>query len=89
MGISRYQNGSSYKGEWNNDERTGRGVVQDKDQTRYIGMFFRGKLDGHGTSVSLDEKESYVGAFRMGKRHGQGRYVFRNGDVYEGECKDD
>ena len=52
-------------------------------------MFFRGKLDGQGTFVSLDEKESYVGTFRMGKRHGQGRYIFRNGDVYEGEWLND
>jgi len=32
-------------------------------------------------------KEKYVGDWAGGKKHGQGRYMFSNGDFYDGEFR--
>ena len=41
---------------------------------------------GFGTFVYSDKNSSdvYTGEFRDGRRHGQGRFVFQDGSVYEG-----
>lgn len=41
--------------------------------------------DGYKRFVFPDGKGVYDGHWRGCKRHGQGSFVFANGDVYEGE----
>ena len=38
---------------------------------------------------SDNNREGYIGEFKNGAYHGQGTYIFPNGDKYIGEWKDD
>jgi hypothetical protein len=32
---------------------------------------------------------TYTGEFGLGRRHGDGKYIFENGDYYDGQWKND
>ena len=52
---------------------------------KYIGEFYKGKFQGHGTFEHAGRK--YVGQYKDHKKHGQGTYKYANGDEYVGEWK--
>jgi hypothetical protein len=39
--------------------------------------------------MCVDAGDKYVGQWRRGAKHGYGRYLFRCGDVYDGDFTDD
>jgi hypothetical protein len=51
-------------------------------------FYLTGKPNGHGAKAWVDGI-SYVGEWREGKMHGQGRYVLFDGSVMEGRFEDD
>ncbi|KAL9093272.1 MAG: hypothetical protein Q9165_004013 [Trypethelium subeluteriae] len=56
------------------------------DPVKYLaeGRVLKGQPHGLGEHISLGNNEAYRGDFALGKRHGHGRLIFANGDVYEG-----
>jgi hypothetical protein len=65
---------------------------------KYTGEFAHNNIDGYGIyehasyvdlSRAIVPGARYEGSFKRGKRHGQGMYVMRNGDVYSGWFADD
>ncbi|KAF2238531.1 hypothetical protein EV356DRAFT_440349 [Viridothelium virens] len=50
----------------------------------FRGSVLKGQYHGLGEHISLGNNEAYRGDFALGKRHGHGRLIFANGDVYEG-----
>lgn len=62
---------SSYKGQWKNGLRHGRGVLTlSKLHYTYEGEFSEGYASGRGVEYASDGK--YIGQFLKGKRHGRG-----------------
>lgn len=58
-------------------------------QGRYEGPCLKGRAHGLGkVTPTAPDQGSYEGEFRFGFNHGQGRKVFPNGDVYEGQWVD-
>ena len=66
---------------WTNCQGTGIGPKGGK----YVGEFYKGKFNGHGTFAHAGRK--YVGQYKDHKKHGQGTYKYANGDEYVGEWK--
>jgi len=54
-----------------------------KGLTKKIGEWKSGKFDGHG--VLWDKKDGkYEGDFKGGKKHGKGKQLYHNKEIYEG-----
>lgn len=51
------------------------------DGSKYKGIFYSIRC--------LVETLQVIGHFAQGKRHGQGSYVYVNGDVYDGQWEND
>jgi len=60
-------------------------VLLPEINTSYEGRCRNGLAHGLGIATGLDE---YNGFFRRGLPHGEGQYVYANGDIYEGGWKD-
>ena len=85
----KYENGSMYLGEWNNeDNRHGRGIQIFSDESRYSGQWSNDKPNGLGI---LRQKNGsyYDGQWLNGKAEGYGKAFLTNGNIYEGEWKND
>lgn len=50
----------------------------------YTGKCKKGFAHGYGKAVGIDE---YTGFFKKGLPNGEGKYIWANGDVYDGEFK--
>lgn len=59
-----------YFGQRVNGKAHGRGRMRWADGAFYTGDFHLGLPQGHGTGVSADGSERYVGEWRGGRRHG-------------------
>lgn len=44
--------------------------------------------NGFGREIVGDDGSYYIGMFKDDKYHGKGKFVFANGDIYEGLFKD-
>ena len=51
----------------------------------YEGLWDHGEMCGQGTQTGPGENEVYIGKWEHDARHGHGKQVFANGQVYEGE----
>ena len=81
-----------YKGDVENGEPNGLGVIIKTNKGKYVGEWKDGKKQGQGTFTygkGKWEGEKYEGEFKDGYRHGQGTYTWSDGDKYVGEFKDD
>lgn len=72
----------TYKGEFLDGKKHGKGKVEWKDGTWYEGEFMQGKIEGTGKYHWLDSE--YTGEWKAGKMHGQGVYTWNDGRKYEG-----
>ena len=93
FGILIYADGSSYSGEWKENQQHGQGIkTWKKSQGKvavYKGSYDQGRRHGHGTYTTADG-DIYVGNWVNNKRHGQGKMTYKeSGKVEEGEWKDD
>ena len=81
-----------YKGDVENGEPNGLGIIIKTNKGKYVGEWKDGKKQGQGTFTygkGKWEGEKYEGNFKDGYRHGQGTYSWPDGDKYAGEFKDD
>ena len=91
-GKKIFANGDIYVGDIRNDKLNSFGVFKYNTSsfiTSYIGHL---SPDGipHGNGIATyKNKFKYEGNFRAGKKHGTGKYIHENGNMYEGEFCDD
>lgn len=92
-----WKNGYKYKGDFVNGVMEGQGSLNGVNSSNYNGSFKSGVYDGKGTFTWFDpaikkedkkKAEKYDGEYKRGKKEGVGKYYFSNGDIYEGEWKD-
>ena len=75
----------SYKGDFSNDLKHGKGkIYYHNNGDYYEGEFTRGEITGKGF-YSWKNKHTYYGDFIKGKMHGKGIYKWPDGNEYEGE----
>ncbi|KAL0488453.1 phosphatidylinositol 4-phosphate 5-kinase [Acrasis kona] len=74
LGTYIYENGDCYRGEFLKNLRHGYGESFNTDGTYFKGYWCNGEKHGHGVSSTLNEY--YIGAFHMGKKHGQGTVYY-------------
>lgn len=73
----------TYEGEFNRNEKEGRGVQTNADGDVYEGEFANGKPNGRGTYLWSDGSR-YIGMFKDGVKHGDGCEWLANGDWIAG-----
>lgn len=90
-GKMRYDNGV-YDGEWQNDQKNGKGTYIWNDGKRYDGAYEDDVRSGEGVfSGWVDLTNGYSGTY-YGKSEndqfdGYGKFLFDNGDIFEGIYK--
>jgi len=83
-GEIKYDSGSMYVGQWENDKRAGNGKYVFACGDVYEGQWKNGMFHGVG-KYSSAESDEYEGEWVYDKMEGKGRYVSKEtGDVYEG-----
>jgi len=87
-GTYRWNDGSTYVGDFKADDRHGLGTFLWGNGQSYKGDYFNDQRTGEGV-YRWPEGSYYEGSFLNGKRHGLGTYVGSNGSVYRGEWFDD
>ena len=87
-----WSNGATYKGTFVNGCFNGTGTLKSQNGSSYTGNFQNGLYHGKGKFIWIgenkDNKERYMGEYKYGQKDGNGKYVFPNGDIYEGEWFD-
>lgn len=73
-----------YKGEFKDNEITGKGSYFWPDNSQYKGQVLNGLRHGVGTYTNPKEGVEYEGTWINGMREGQGVLRYNNGSVYEG-----
>lgn len=77
-----------YKGEWENDQPSGEGLLLYENEDMYKGHFKDGLPDGEGLLMTHD-RTRYQGEWKEGKRHGRGKELLHNSCTYEGGYAND
>mmetsp|Transcript_1357 Transcript_1357/g.2288 ORF Transcript_1357/g.2288 Transcript_1357/m.2288 type:complete len:394 (-) Transcript_1357:205-1386(-) len=80
--------GSTYKGEWQLNQKHGFGVQVWAKGNKYEGQWRNGLQHGKGTFWVMVKKKlhkQYSGSWRKGLKSGLGVFFYKNGDRYEGE----
>ncbi|ETO34814.1 hypothetical protein RFI_02273 [Reticulomyxa filosa] len=90
-----YPNGDTFSGTLANNKKIGSGKYQwSKQKAIYEGNFHEDVIIGKGKFIypdgsSYEEKNQHVvffsGEWQNNQRHGQGTYIYSNGDSYSGE----
>ena len=85
-GVIRYESGTVYDGQWQNDRRSGFGKMTFECGDTYEGQWQDGRYHGKGKYCSSSGGDEYDGEWKADKPHGFGRYWTRSsGDVFEGQ----
>jgi len=78
-----------YEGEWKKDQMDGKGIEFNKDGTiKFKGAWLKGEYVP-GSSILTFKDGKYDGEIKNGKRQGKGLLKFNDGNIYDGEWKDD
>lgn len=99
-----YEDGNKYVGEFKKGNRHGKGKMIAKDGTETSGTYYNNFLEdniktkdsrcsgdcenGQGT-YTWDNGDKYIGQWRDGKRHGKGKYIFKNKGLLYGMFEND
>lgn len=84
-GTYYYVSGAVYTGQWTKDKINGIGIMQYSDGGWYSGPWTNGEKTGQGKAKMVQSSGVYEGEVLEGKQHGQGTYVWTNGETYEGQ----
>ncbi|XP_076779742.1 radial spoke head 10 homolog B isoform X1 [Arvicanthis niloticus] len=94
-GIRCYKSGNIYEGQWENNVRHGEGRMRWlTTNEEYTGHWEKGIQNGFGTHTwflkripnsQYPLRNEYIGEFVNGFRHGQGKFYYASGAMYEGE----
>ncbi|KAM4820781.1 radial spoke head 10 homolog B [Thomomys bottae] len=94
-GIRRYKSGNIYEGQWDDNLRHGEGRMRWlTTNEEYMGHWDRGVQNGFGKYTWFQKRipcsqytmrNEYIGEFLDGCRHGQGKFFYASGAVFEGE----
>lgn len=87
LGKMTYRNGSTYEGQWKDDERCGQGKWQSGSRW-YEGKWENNRMNGEGT-YAVEGKYTFVGTFKEGRKHGMGKLTNVDGSSYDGGWADD
>lgn len=91
LGVLALSSGEKYKGHFSRNTQHGKGVCAYRNGARYAGQWYRGLHEGWGIFICPPDndghRERYVGEWSAGKKHGTGRYFYKNGDFYDGEFR--
>lgn len=88
-GRFTWPNGQYYEGDWRNNAATGKGVIRFANGDQYEGEVVDGLPEGQGSKTYAAGGDRYTGRWQAGLRHGQGRFVWANGQTYVGEWRKD
>tara|TARA_B110000305_G_C19452521_1_gene648821 strand:- start:240 stop:2258 length:2019 start_codon:yes stop_codon:yes gene_type:complete len=86
-GYLEYKDGSTYDGEFKDDNREGSGVFIFADGGKFVGDFWKDQAI-YGTFTYING-DIYTGEFWDGGRHGLGELIYVNGDRYNGNWVED
>ena len=70
-GTQTCSDGSSYVGEWRDDQKNGRGTQTYSDGSSYVGEFRGDKRNGQGV-LTWPNRDKYVGEWTDNKENGKG-----------------
>ncbi|XP_042542674.1 radial spoke head 10 homolog B-like [Dipodomys spectabilis] len=94
-GIRRYKSGNIYEGQWDDNLRHGEGRMRWlTTNEEYMGHWDRGVQNGFGKYTWFQKRipnsqytmrNEYIGEFVDGCRHGQGKFYYASGAIFEGE----
>ena len=97
QGTMIFHNGDSYIGNFKDGQMNEQGTMTFQNGNNYTGNFKDGQMNGQGVLIEngisfqgdfVNGQKAYSGNLDINGRHdGNGRLVFQNGDVYEGEFK--
>jgi len=82
-----WPNGDHYYGDYEANQRMGKGIYIWANGDRYKGEFFEGKRDGRGVYI-WNNGDRYKGDYMDNKRDGEGTYTWSNGDQFKGDFAD-
>ena len=82
-GFFKWDDGSFYEGQIENNNFHGKGKFHWKEGSEYIGEWKYGKMNGKGVMNYLDGTK-YEGYFVDGKRGGIGKYIWNDKKYYKG-----
>lgn len=90
----KYEDGSHYVGEMQNNRITGKGRLDYADGRVYEGYFDDGRWHGKGNAYFPSNRSRYEGDWVLNKREGNGKTTFYNEDgsvfaIHEGEYHND
>ena len=80
--------GAVYRGDWDQDQKSGFGTQTNSDGSKYEGEFKMNQYHGNGSMWIKKGKKSvkqYTGGWIDGQMCGFGTYYLDNGDVYKGQ----
>ncbi|XP_053936540.1 radial spoke head 10 homolog B2 isoform X2 [Cuculus canorus] len=93
--MESYESGNIYEGQWKKNVRHGKGKMRWLTSNQeYMGQWVQGIQHGHGTykwffkrmhGSHYPLRNTYVGEFVNGDRHGCGKFIYASGAVYDGE----
>lgn len=86
-GKKKWQTGTTYKGEWQNNKKHGYGIQVWANGNKYEGDWAYGLREGHGvfwTKKGGKLKKTYAGNWMKGHKDGLGVQFFDDGSRYEG-----
>ena len=75
---------AKYKGDVENGEPDGLGLIRFPDGAKYSGEWKDGKANGQGTFISPNG-EKYVGGWFENRKHGLGKSTLSDGFTFDGE----
>ena len=85
-GTFKWEDGSSYTGEFKNNSIHGFGVYSWADGRKYEGTWFSNKMQGRGV-FSWKDGRIYDGDYANDKKHGEGTFTWPDGKKYVGQWK--
>jgi len=91
VGVKRthvFPDGSTYTGDWKEEERTGHGVQVWRDGARYEGEWLAGNAHGQGRFMHPNG-DFYEGNWMLDRAHGFGSYTHKDRSMYQGNWSHD